>query len=200
MHYHFISQAPLRGDARRRRAARMRPRCTAIATARRASRSRRRSPPGATCCSTSTGRAPSSSTRRCATTSSACSCCRRRRAELKHAAGAARGGLPATSSRAGCATPREEIAHWTEYDYVLVNRDLDKSFARLRAILTAERLKRVRQAEPGRLRRRAAGRSAEDRRAAVSAALTARSTTRPTTLPARRSSSEACAALTAGAR
>ena len=37
----------------------------------------------------------------------------------------------------------EEIAHWTEYDYILVNRDLDKSFARLRAILTAERLKRV---------------------------------------------------------
>jgi len=37
----------------------------------------------------------------------------------------------------------DEIPHWTEYDYVLVNRDLDKSFARLRAILTAERLKRV---------------------------------------------------------
>jgi guanylate kinase len=37
----------------------------------------------------------------------------------------------------------EEIPHWMEYDYVLVNRDLDKSFARLRAILTAERLKRV---------------------------------------------------------
>jgi guanylate kinase len=37
----------------------------------------------------------------------------------------------------------EEIPHWTEYDYVLVNRDLDKSFSRLRAILTAERLKRV---------------------------------------------------------
>jgi len=36
-----------------------------------------------------------------------------------------------------------EIPHWTEYDYVLVSRDLDKSFARLRAILTAERLKRV---------------------------------------------------------
>ncbi len=32
-----------------------------------------------------------------------------------------------------------------EYDYVLVNRDLDKSFARLRGILTAERLKRVRK-------------------------------------------------------
>jgi guanylate kinase len=39
----------------------------------------------------------------------------------------------------------EEIPHWTEYDYVLVNRDLDKSFARLRGILTAERLKRVKK-------------------------------------------------------
>jgi guanylate kinase len=37
----------------------------------------------------------------------------------------------------------DEILHWNEYDYVLVNRDLDKSFARVRAILTAERLKRV---------------------------------------------------------
>ena len=37
----------------------------------------------------------------------------------------------------------EEIAHWREYDYILVNRDLDKSFLRVRAILTAERLKRV---------------------------------------------------------
>jgi len=37
----------------------------------------------------------------------------------------------------------DEIQHWKEYDYVLVNRDLDKSFARMRAILTAERLKRV---------------------------------------------------------
>ncbi len=37
----------------------------------------------------------------------------------------------------------EEFKHWNEYDYILVNRDLDKSFGRLRAILTAERLKRV---------------------------------------------------------
>ncbi len=37
----------------------------------------------------------------------------------------------------------EEFKHWNEYDYILVNRDLDKSFSRLRAILTAERLKRV---------------------------------------------------------
>ena len=37
----------------------------------------------------------------------------------------------------------EEISHWREYDYILVNRDLNESFARLQAILTAERLKRV---------------------------------------------------------
>jgi guanylate kinase len=37
----------------------------------------------------------------------------------------------------------EEIPHWNEYDYVLVNRDLDKSFVRLRSILTTERLKRA---------------------------------------------------------
>ncbi|MBV6489441.1 MAG: guanylate kinase [Pseudorhodoplanes sp.] len=38
----------------------------------------------------------------------------------------------------------EEIPHWAEYDYVLVNQDLNESLNRLRAILTAERLKRVR--------------------------------------------------------
>jgi guanylate kinase len=37
----------------------------------------------------------------------------------------------------------EEFRHWNEYDYILVNRDLDKSFTRLRSILIAERLKRV---------------------------------------------------------
>jgi guanylate kinase len=40
-----------------------------------------------------------------------------------------------------------EIPHWVEYDYVLVNRDLQKSYRRLRAILTAERLKRVHHPE-----------------------------------------------------
>lgn len=39
----------------------------------------------------------------------------------------------------------EEIPHWAEYDYVLVNQDFQDSMTRLRAILTAERLKRVRQ-------------------------------------------------------
>jgi guanylate kinase len=38
-----------------------------------------------------------------------------------------------------------EIEHWREYDYVLVNSDLDASLAVLQAILAAERLKRERQ-------------------------------------------------------
>ena len=40
---------------------------------------------------------------------------------------------------------RSEISHWAEYDYVLVNDDLDETEARLRAILTSERLRRERQ-------------------------------------------------------
>lgn len=40
---------------------------------------------------------------------------------------------------------RAEISHWAEYDYVLVNDDLDETEAKLRAILTAERLRRERQ-------------------------------------------------------
>jgi guanylate kinase len=43
------------------------------------------------------------------------------------------------------AKSRDEISHWAEYDYVLVNDDLDQTFDRLKAILTAERLKRDRQ-------------------------------------------------------
>jgi guanylate kinase len=38
-----------------------------------------------------------------------------------------------------------EMSHWREYDYVIVNYDLERAFAELRAILSAERLKRGRQ-------------------------------------------------------
>ena len=37
-----------------------------------------------------------------------------------------------------------ELSHFPEYDYVVVNRDLDESVARVRAILTAERQRRER--------------------------------------------------------
>lgn len=44
---------------------------------------------------------------------------------------------------------RDEISHWAEYDYVLINDDLDQTEERLRAILTAERLRRSRQSGLG---------------------------------------------------
>ena len=37
------------------------------------------------------------------------------------------------------------MSHWPEYDYVVINRNIDRAFADLRAILAAERLKRERQ-------------------------------------------------------
>ena len=39
----------------------------------------------------------------------------------------------------------DEISHWPEYDYVIVNADIEESFKALSAILTAERLRRDRQ-------------------------------------------------------
>ena len=39
-----------------------------------------------------------------------------------------------------------EISHWAEYDYVLINENMDECLNEVRAILAAERLKRWRQA------------------------------------------------------
>ena len=39
----------------------------------------------------------------------------------------------------------DEMSHWPEYDYVIVNEDVDAAHQQLRAILTAERLRRERQ-------------------------------------------------------
>ncbi len=38
-----------------------------------------------------------------------------------------------------------EMSHWAEYDYVVINTDIDRAFAEVRSILAAERLKRERQ-------------------------------------------------------
>jgi len=39
----------------------------------------------------------------------------------------------------------DEMSHWQEYDYVVINHDLDQAFAEVIAILAAERVKRDRQ-------------------------------------------------------
>lgn len=40
---------------------------------------------------------------------------------------------------------RAEIQKWLDYDYIVVNEDLDKAFAQVQAIITAERLRRDRR-------------------------------------------------------
>ncbi len=39
----------------------------------------------------------------------------------------------------------EEMSHWREYDYIVVNHDVEQTVAEVGAILTAERLRRDRQ-------------------------------------------------------
>ena len=43
------------------------------------------------------------------------------------------------------AKSRDEISHWPEYDYVLVNDDLDATEQRLKTIISAERLRLTQQ-------------------------------------------------------
>jgi guanylate kinase len=47
--------------------------------------------------------------------------------------------------RARMARAAAEMSHWAEYDYIVVNVDVESSIARVQAILAAERLKRDRQ-------------------------------------------------------
>jgi guanylate kinase len=39
----------------------------------------------------------------------------------------------------------DEMSHWAEYDYIVINHDVEKSVAAVRSILIAERLRRQRQ-------------------------------------------------------
>jgi guanylate kinase len=38
-----------------------------------------------------------------------------------------------------------ELSHWAEYDYIVINHDVDEAFAEVQSILKAERLKRTRR-------------------------------------------------------
>jgi guanylate kinase len=39
----------------------------------------------------------------------------------------------------------DEMSHWAEYDYIIVNRDIEESVAQVASVLAAERLRRERQ-------------------------------------------------------
>ncbi len=43
------------------------------------------------------------------------------------------------------AEANSEITHWAEYDYIIINNDIESTLEKLKAILISERLKRVRQ-------------------------------------------------------
>jgi guanylate kinase len=47
--------------------------------------------------------------------------------------------------RSRMATASDEMSHWYEYDYVVINTDIDRAFKEVQTILAAERLKRERQ-------------------------------------------------------
>ena len=51
---------------------------------------------------------------------------------------------PADVVAARMAKASDEISHYQEYDYIIINEDMDKAFAELQAILRAERLRRRR--------------------------------------------------------
>jgi guanylate kinase len=47
--------------------------------------------------------------------------------------------------RARMAKVVDELSHWAEYDYVVINNDIARAFIHVQSILAAERLKRERQ-------------------------------------------------------
>jgi len=52
---------------------------------------------------------------------------------------------PADVVAARMAKAPDEMSHWAEYDYIVINRDIDDSVAEVQSILAAERLRRERQ-------------------------------------------------------
>src|SRR3546814_9687792 len=47
--------------------------------------------------------------------------------------------------RGRMAKAADEMSHWPEYDYIIINDNLENSVAQVEAILTAERLRRERR-------------------------------------------------------
>ena len=98
------------------------------------------------CCSTSTGRARSNSICACAPDIVGVFILPPSAAELKSR-------LERRAEDAGDVIQRRlknagnEITHWTEYDYVLINEDFQKTFEQLKSILAAERARRIRQSD-----------------------------------------------------
>ena len=106
------------------------PRCSAISTARRARRSRRRWPQGRDVLFDidwqGTQQLAREGARRRGQRSS---CCRRRSPNWSGGCARARQDIDDVI-RARMAKAGDEMSHWAEYDYVVVNDDIDQAFAR----------------------------------------------------------------------
>ena len=110
----------------------------------RRSRSRKRSRTAVTPCSTSTGRAPSSWNMPSRTDLVRIFILPPSMSELErrlHERGTDSEEIIAGRMKRASG----EIGHWAEYDYVLINEDMDKCLGDVRAIIAAERLRRERQ-------------------------------------------------------
>ncbi len=57
----------------------------------------------------------------------------------------ARARDPEEVVRSRMAKAADELSHWAEYDYIIVNHDIDQSLEEVQAILRAERLRRERR-------------------------------------------------------
>jgi guanylate kinase len=57
----------------------------------------------------------------------------------------ARAQDPEEVVHARMARAADEMSHWAEYDYIVVNREIEQAVAEVKAILAAERLRRERQ-------------------------------------------------------
>jgi len=57
----------------------------------------------------------------------------------------ARAQDPEEVVRRRMAKAADEMSHWAEYDYIVVNTDIDAAIVRVRSVLIAERLRRDRQ-------------------------------------------------------
>ena len=118
--------------------------CSVIATAPRAGRSTRRSPPGMTSSATSIGREAQQLATKVRPDLVAVFVLPPSLAALEKRL-RARAQDSAATVAARMAKSAEEMSHWPEYDYVIVNDTVEQSIAEAQAIVTAERLRRPRQ-------------------------------------------------------
>ena len=170
------------------------PRCSATATARRARPSTRRWRPAATCCSTSTGRAPSNCARKARDDLVSVFVLPPSIPELEQRLRSARPGFRRGDPIARMAKAADEMSHWAEYDYVVINRRVASTPSTMCAPFSARNASSA-NASPGCppscVRCRRTCDAYRRRLGAYSRHIV--STTRPTTRPARRSSSADCA-------